>query len=242
MLAKSRGRGGVIQGAVVIPRTQHALEDPETWNSQWESQFPLFEKSPKGLFKNYLDLSKNARMSTSHRSHYYSTLLATTISTLFHVGVQSLQVLSREDFENKWTNAGVAVRRQHVLRALSEACSMARNLNEARGTACSLLTVDGLSKDPQVLIGMMKKLVPEDIEAEPKFPIYFENPSWDAFKAQKQRSSMTEEEKICLAEMHILQTKLICASDLCNRSSADVLQTMSSSSPFFRSMTGNSPR
>lgn len=65
---------------------------------------------------------------------------------------------------------------------------MATNLNESRIASGDILTVKHLSRAPAVLIDLVRKLAPDDVETPPTVPLEFPNPLWDNFKARRERA------------------------------------------------------
>lgn len=119
--------------------------------------------------------------------------------------------LGEEDFENTWMATDVSTRKEHALRALANACSLANNLNTSRVNCADVLRVNHLGQDGRVLLDLLKAITPDDLSTPPKEPHYIPARPWDALKAQQERSSRTTElEKYALQDLLLLRTKLIC--------------------------------
>ncbi|KAK0232916.1 hypothetical protein IW262DRAFT_1290107 [Armillaria fumosa] len=188
-----------------LPRTQHALSKPEEWNISWEHLCNSGLLSPPIC----LDIAlKMEPRDTGAMAFEYSRLLQNTLGLRFDIGREGVDALLYENLESKWLAATPAIRRQHALVGLSEAGAIARNLNEARRFTGDILTLDNLSKEGRVLVGLLKAIIPDDISVLPKTPCHFPNPTWDSLREARQNSG-TEYEKLWLAEAQMLRSKLI---------------------------------
>lgn len=95
-----RGRGSDAPlVAVSIPRIQHALEDPEAWNSQWE--LFLQHITPQRWAEEYVKTAYALEFTVQKISHSFQLLYTSTTSLLHRVGARCLEALLRNDFENK---------------------------------------------------------------------------------------------------------------------------------------------
>ena len=192
-----------------LPKTHNALSQPEEWNGQWEMlcQNPALNAS--------MCLLAKIQATTGDDEEYasFSSLFATTCEVQSRIGRCATVCFAHRDFEARWTQTTVETRRKHALIALSEACSMARNLNDARLYCGDVLTLNHLCEDPRVLIDLVKSIIPEDITVTPKMPAYMLNDEWKTLREQGEKNTRrTAHERLCLEEILILRTKLICES------------------------------
>lgn len=190
------------------PGTQDALSKPEEWNSSWERLYTAGLLSPQINLEVALK-NERFKFTTGELAFQYSALLQMTLQLLSGLGKDGVSSLLNDNLESKWLAATPAVRRKYALIGLSEACSIARNLNEARRFTGDVLTLDNLSKDGRSFIDLLKSIIPDDISVHPKTLYYIPNPAWDSFLEARQNSG-TEFEKLWLAEAQLLRTKLIC--------------------------------
>jgi hypothetical protein len=207
-----------------FPKTQEALKDPENWNSRWETMYQthrykdvLFD--PKVNLMQFFEVEQTIQRITGTTSitsqdiQNYIIIHDSTCEVQHRIGMNFVIVTSREDFEKRWLESDVAVRRKHVLRALSNAGSLAYNLNHARAYTFDILRLDHLSQNGRVLLDLLKSLIPDNLEllVPPKTPYYFPDPKWDSLRAEFENSS-DESKKYAFKEMLIVRTKLICVS------------------------------
>ncbi|KAK7462259.1 hypothetical protein VKT23_007860 [Stygiomarasmius scandens] len=201
-----------------FPKVQDALSKPEKWNSGWETFYRT--KSPFiDPFNSFqIALAENQKHSatkghpgtiSSQNMYDYTLLHSSTCEIQHRIGVKTIDALSGADFERRWVEGTDAVtRKKHALRALSNAGSLARNLNLARLYSLDILRVEYLGGDGQVLIDLLKAITPDDISVVPKEPYYFPEKTWDGLLAEKEGGS-NEFEKYTVKEVLILRTKLI---------------------------------
>lgn len=192
---------------VDLPKTQDATRIPADWNTQWENLCAKNAFSPEICLAQAMS---NSHVSSRWIFDQYSTLLQTARQDQYRIGVAGLTALEELAFAQRWKSASVQERRKHVLVGLSEACAIARNLNDARMYCGDVLKLRYLSQDPQVLLNLLTDIIPDDFSVISKEPYFIPNLVWDNFKSKKERDGMTDLEKIYIAEAIILRTKLIC--------------------------------
>ncbi|KAJ7202103.1 hypothetical protein GGX14DRAFT_157176 [Mycena pura] len=175
--------------AVLYPLPQDARRDPDQWNAAWE----LMDMG------NDLDTSLFA----------YQMFVSNTCAIQRNITEEALRHFARDDFEAKWVGAGADVRGRHILGAMAAVCSKARNLNDAR-CYCPELRLMRLRLDGKVFLDLLKTVMHEDASFIPSQPIFVPHPGWDAWAAEQRKLNHSEAQKITLAEIMILRTKLIC--------------------------------
>ncbi|KAJ7596299.1 hypothetical protein C8J56DRAFT_917055 [Mycena floridula] len=190
---------------VQLPKTHMALSKPEVWNSEWESLYSTKMLTPENCLR--LAIKADSFSPSGSDLQYYSDLFKMTCAVRHDIGVTVTKFGER--FRPGWLQASAATRKKHVLTALSEACSMARNLNDARAYCADELTIAHLSENGQVVVDMLYALLPDDLSHVPASPYYFPNTNWDTFEKIHEASNARNEEKNILAEVIILRTKLI---------------------------------
>lgn len=125
---------------------------------------------------------------------------------------EALSYILLKDLESKWMVAPSAERRQHVLVGLSNVCSKARNLNDARAFCSKEMRVSYLCQGRNIL-DLLDLVKVDDVHVAPSTPKYVPDADWDVIRAKQERSSSTTEmERICLTEILLLRGKLICKS------------------------------
>ncbi|KAF8166350.1 hypothetical protein K438DRAFT_2025190 [Mycena galopus ATCC 62051] len=199
--------------AVFFPLPQDALRDPEKWNSDWEALLRRQVAFPGGLhflFRNQVrQIEASPRDGLGGSLASYPVLVSSTCAIQRNITEEALGHFTHDDFETKWMNAGADVRRVHILAALADVCSKARNLNEARGY-CPELGLTRLRLDGKVFLNLLKSVMLEDASFIPSQPIFVSHPGWDSWAEAQRKLNDSEVKKIVLEEMLILRTKLIC--------------------------------
>lgn len=195
--------------SVFLPKTHEATSNTVVWNDQWESLCAQGTFSPEICLNHFL-IENKQHGDLSSSLDQYSHMLGTTLHVLQLLGNCGLDALMEEEFETKWEHASVQERRKHVLVGLSGPCGSAKNLNDARIYCGDVLKLEYLSRDPKVFIDLLSQLIPDDVSVVPRTPIFIPNEGWDTFNTRKELSGVTDLEKVTLAEMMILRTKLIC--------------------------------
>ncbi|KAF8181647.1 hypothetical protein K438DRAFT_1975947 [Mycena galopus ATCC 62051] len=199
--------------AVFFPLPQDALRDPEKWNSDWEALLRRQLAFPGGLhflFRNQVrQIEASPRDGLDGSLANYPVLVSSTCAIQRNITEEALGHFTHDDFETKWMNAGADVRRVHILAALADVCSKARNLNEARGY-CPELGLTRLRLDGKVFLNLLKSVMLEDASFIPSQPIFVSHPGWDSWAEAQRKLNDSEVKKIVLEEMLILRTKLIC--------------------------------
>ncbi|KAF5344270.1 hypothetical protein D9758_012333 [Tetrapyrgos nigripes] len=214
------GLPSFLQNAIAVPldaypKTQNALPNPEKWNSDWEEIYQtnsfLFDPKITIVQRSILKQANRGGSSISPQdAQDYVVLHDSTCEIQHRIAINFIDATTRQDFEKRWLDASVVDRRRHALRSLSNAGSLARNLNEGRAYCFDILRLDYLSQDGHVLLDLLKAIMPDDLDlsAPPKTPYYFPEPNWDSLRAEYENSS-NEVEKYAYKEVLILRTKLI---------------------------------
>jgi hypothetical protein len=140
----------------------------------------------------------------------HQTLLGNTCHLQVWITHEALLHFGRDDLEAKWMNAEPALRGKHILIGLADACSIARNLHDTRIYCGRELRLSHLQGDGRVVLDMLKSIMVEDILKVPEEPKYIPNTAWDSFADVQQRSAANDSEKLALASILLLRTKLIC--------------------------------
>ncbi|KAL0070187.1 hypothetical protein AAF712_002677 [Marasmius tenuissimus] len=198
------------QVTIDMPRVHDALKNPEEWDKQWETILTQLDPSPEMVYLDSVRQSKMRFRDVSDLLQYYAILYTQTCEVQHRVGGRACAFLLHKDLEQRWVDAGEAVRRKHTLRALSEACSMAKNLNDARNSCGDILRLKSLSKDGKTFISLLKAMIPEDLSDIPKTPYHFPEPRWEALQKHVEKSfSANSIEKVTFDNTLVLRTKLI---------------------------------
>ncbi|KAJ7140849.1 hypothetical protein C8R44DRAFT_726561 [Mycena epipterygia] len=98
---------------------------------------------------------------------------------------------------------------KHVLIGLTNVCSIAKNLHDARIYCGRELRLSHLRKDGRAVLDLLKSVMVEDVKI-PEKPTYIPDPTWNGFVDAQQRSALNDSEKFALAKILVLRTKLIC--------------------------------
>ncbi|KAK0453039.1 hypothetical protein EV421DRAFT_2030077 [Armillaria borealis] len=185
-----------------LPKMQQALSHSEEWNAQWERLGNSGVLIPQFCLVDLVGSRDPSRYDMLARE--YATLLTFTLAIQRKIGV-----LPEYNLESKWLESTPSIRKSHILVALSEACSAARNIHDARRFACDILTLDNLGNDGRVFIDLLKAIMPRTPPESLTTPTYVPNPAWDSFRASKEQSNITQMEKWGLSYAQILRTELI---------------------------------
>ncbi|KAJ7034047.1 hypothetical protein C8F04DRAFT_601211 [Mycena alexandri] len=196
-----------------LPLPQDAIRDPERWNSAWEVLLRgelAFPAGPPRAFKTKLDQIETMPRGVDETLLGYQALVASTCAVQRNITEEALKHFSFDDFEAKWMNAGADVRGKHILNAMADVCSKARNLNEARMYCAPELRLLRFRLDGKVFLNLLKSVMHADASFIPSQPIYVSHPGWDMWAAGQRNLNSSEAMKAAHAEILILRTKLIC--------------------------------
>ncbi|KAJ7861664.1 hypothetical protein B0H14DRAFT_3616437 [Mycena olivaceomarginata] len=175
--------------------------NPEKWNDTWDAFFKRHRAFPNGphdyLFQYALKVIQEIPRGLEGALAGYPGLVSGTCAIQRNITAEALDHFAHDAFEVKWMDAGSEVRGRYILGAM--AGSKARNLNEARNY-CPELSLRRLRLDGKLFLGLLNK------------PIFVPHAGWDAWAAAQSKLNDSEEEKIALAEIMILRTKLISAN------------------------------
>ncbi|KAJ7657380.1 hypothetical protein DFH06DRAFT_1198093 [Mycena polygramma] len=200
---------------LAIPPMQTALTNPVKWNTDWEnllakqgqhiSPAEVVQWEAMGFAMNP-DMMKVGLLT-------YQSLLGSLISLQMSITSDATRYFARDDLKNKWMDASPAVRGKHVLIGLSGACSIAKNLHDAR-MHCRELRLARLQGDGRVVLDLFKAIMVPNTHAEQMKllgkPLHVPDAAWDAYADLQQRSSPTDSAKLALGNILTLRTKLIC--------------------------------
>ncbi|SJL01384.1 uncharacterized protein ARMOST_04705 [Armillaria ostoyae] len=137
---------------VELPKMQQVLSHSEEWNAQWERLGNSGVLTPQFCLVDLVGSRDPSRYDMLARE--YATLLTFTLNIQ-----RKIDALAEYNLESKWLESTPSIRKSHVLVALSEACSAARNIHDARRFAGDIL-IDNLGNDGRVLIDLLKAIMP----------------------------------------------------------------------------------
>ncbi|KAJ6603700.1 hypothetical protein B0H10DRAFT_2229752 [Mycena sp. CBHHK59/15] len=201
-----------VVGAPMLPAIQDALKNPEKWNSEWEKLTKQLEfLSPAECVLSVaaqLEMGSADGMDRSLLA--FQTLVVSLRDLQAWITRDALTYFARHDLEAKWMNADAVSRRKHILIGLSRACSIAKNLHDARVYCGKEFRLSYLGGDGAVVLGLLKATMVDDPLAPPETPLYIPDPAWDAFADTQKRSNPSEKHKFALAHILLLRTKLLC--------------------------------
>ncbi|KAJ7137242.1 hypothetical protein C8R46DRAFT_1137979 [Mycena filopes] len=183
-----------------LPLPQDAIRDPEKWNSDWEV-----------LLRGPLALPLGPARAFDTKLAEIGRKPSGLDDALF--AIQSLEALKHfndDDFDAKWLDAGTDARRKHILGAMADVCSKARNLNDARMYCVPELRLTRLRLDGKAFLDLLKSVMRDDASFIPSQPVYVSHPGWDTWAAGQSNANDNEAMKAALVEISILRTKLIC--------------------------------
>ncbi|KAK6996858.1 hypothetical protein R3P38DRAFT_3068031, partial [Favolaschia claudopus] len=196
---------------LLFPLPQDALNDPVKWNADWEVFIDRdFAQSngPAFCFNIALEALRDSQNGLKHKLEDYQTLFRSTCAIQCSLTREALDHFADDDFENKWMLAGPDERGRHILGAMTAVCSKARNLHDAR-SYCPEIRLMPLSRDGKAFLSLLKSVMLEDASFIPTEPNSIPNAAWDAFAGIQKLSSEGDEERIVLATILLLRTKLI---------------------------------
>ncbi|KAJ7480750.1 hypothetical protein FB451DRAFT_1556292 [Mycena latifolia] len=198
---------------ILLPSALQAQRTPESWNSDWEKLYRrefAFPHGPAACFMSYI-AEVNATVGLAEVTFdLYDSHRRNLCVLQASITEDCLYFFSDNDFEAKWMDASPAIRGKHILIGLAKACSIASNLNRARSYCAHELRVPYLQGTGSVFLDLLKSVLLPDASFIPSTPIYVSHPEWDEFEARRNQSDPTEVEKIVLATILVLRTKLIC--------------------------------
>ncbi|KAJ6595423.1 hypothetical protein B0H10DRAFT_2089845 [Mycena sp. CBHHK59/15] len=187
-----------VVGAPMLPAIQDALKNPEKWNSEWEKLTKQLEfLSPaEWVLSVAAQLEMGSADGMDRSLVAFQTLVVSLRDLQAWITRDALTYFARHDLEAKWMNADAVSRRKHILIGLSRACSIAKNLHDARVHCGKEFRLSYLGGDGAVVLGLNTLYIPD--------------PAWDAFADTQKRSNPSEKHKFALAHVLLLRTKLIC--------------------------------
>ncbi|KAK6996861.1 MYND-type domain-containing protein [Favolaschia claudopus] len=196
---------------ILFPLPKDARNDPLKWNADWEvfidSNFAQ-PNSPALCFNTELEALRDSQNGLKDKLEDYQTFVSSTCTIQRGLTCEALDHFADDDFENKWMLAGADERGKHILGALAAVCSKARNLHVARAY-CPEIRLMSLSRDGKAFLSLLKSVMLEDASFIPSEPKSVPNAAWDAFSGLQKLSSQTDEERITLATVLLMRTKLI---------------------------------
>ncbi|KAJ7633401.1 hypothetical protein DFH06DRAFT_691584 [Mycena polygramma] len=197
---------------VLLPMPSDALRNPVQWNLDWEVLFRpggqlVFPRGPALAYSNTLRELEAAPNSADKALAEYQQLVSSTSAVQRNITEEALYHFTYDDFEARWMNSDADVRGQHILGAMADVCSKTRNLNEAR-SYCPEIRLMRLRLDGKVFLDLVKSVMLGDASFIPSQSIYISHSAWEAWAATLSKES--DAEKIAVAEIQILRTKLIC--------------------------------
>ncbi|KAI0094210.1 hypothetical protein BDY19DRAFT_9604 [Irpex rosettiformis] len=215
-----REKTAILVTPDTYPKVELALSNPSQWNDAWEN---LYASSPVLVHPNHI-LSMTRTMRLNHKAHegsldnhqdkYRDTVnYKSTCEIQLRLGVKIVNTFTIDDFELCWgALMSVSQRREHVLKALVNAGAQAKNLNLARAYCADILRVDYLSTDGEVVLDLLRELVPQDISVTPAEPYWVcRSKEWEEVREKFVGGVQVveEEDRGDLIEVLVLRTKLI---------------------------------
>ncbi|KAK7020369.1 MYND-type domain-containing protein [Favolaschia claudopus] len=196
---------------ILFPLPQEARNDPLKWNADWEVFINGDFAQPHGpafCFDSALEALRDSQDGLKDSLEDYQTVVRSTCEIQRNLTYEALDHFANDDFENKWMLAAADERGKHILGALAAVCSKARNIHNARAY-CPEIRLMPLSRDGKAFLTLLKSVMLEDASFIPTEPKSVPNAAWDTFAGIQRLSSETDEEKITLATVLLLRTKLI---------------------------------
>ncbi|KAJ7618016.1 hypothetical protein FB45DRAFT_1007652 [Roridomyces roridus] len=197
-----------------IPLAGEALIDPEKWDREWETMLRSPHLSgpngPPFCFKHILTQHRTRPGYTAHGLAAYPTLLSSTCAMQRNMTQDALSYIASQNLDEQWMDASPDERRKHILGAMASVCSKARNLNEARAYCVPELRLSRLRLNGKIFLDLLRSAMIDDITYIPNKPRYISHSMWDSFAPEQEARNTTDEEKLALAELMVLRTKLIC--------------------------------
>ncbi|KAJ7121977.1 hypothetical protein C8R43DRAFT_1241306 [Mycena crocata] len=192
-----------------LPSPQQAIDNPEKWDSEWDSlirqYFTTFPTGPTFCFESYLSSIDAA---SGHDMNAYQDRLAHTCELQRNITEEALRELNFGNFEKKWMKAGSSVRGKHLLYGIAAVCSKSANLNVARAYSPEL-RLQRLRLSGTPFLDLLKSVMFDDASYIPSTPKYVSHPGWDSWADERRQANDTGAEKLALAEVLLLRTKLI---------------------------------
>ncbi|KAJ7618022.1 hypothetical protein FB45DRAFT_933138 [Roridomyces roridus] len=189
-----------------LPLPGEAISNPEKWNKDWETVLQGRGMTPQFCFE--CMISEN-RATLDQTLAEYSTNLSGTCHVQHTLTLEAKRYLDN-DLEARWLAATPEVRRKHLLAALAGVCSKSSNLNRTRSLCVRELRLESLASDGRIFIDLLRYAMLDDASVIPRAPKYIVDPDWDDFAAKQGPKNSTDLEKVSLAEILMLRTKLIC--------------------------------
>ncbi|KAJ7034067.1 hypothetical protein C8F04DRAFT_601439 [Mycena alexandri] len=207
----------MMHPALTFPRPtkEDALKQPAKWNSDWESTTKKFQHVPPSKFfeaeATLLKMRVAADMDTAFIRH--QSLLGNLCGLQLMITEEALTYFARNDLEAKWMQASSAVRGKHALIGLSNACSIAKDLHDVRLYCGRELTLSHLQEDGKIVLDLVQAVMALNdagICEMPETPKDIADAAWDSFAQVQRGSTASESEKLAVANILALRTKLIC--------------------------------
>ncbi|KAF8176860.1 hypothetical protein K438DRAFT_1939216 [Mycena galopus ATCC 62051] len=198
----------------LLPAMQNALIDPAKWNSDWENLTNRLQHISPAQFVQTAAFLLGAETDGMDASLLeYQGLLGSLAGVQLSLTKEVTCDLG-ENMETDWMNASPALREKHILIGLSNACSIARNLHDARIHCGRDFRLSRLRGDGRIVFDWLKAvMIPQDPEKALELlnkPRYVPDAAWDALTDLQQRSAPNDSEKLALGNILVLRTKLIC--------------------------------
>ncbi|KAJ7166146.1 hypothetical protein C8R46DRAFT_1275905 [Mycena filopes] len=196
-----------------LPAMQDALTQPERWNLHWENTTRSVDRvKPSVLVDSMAEEISAIQLDSSLLEH--QAILSNLRYTQTMLTVDAAKYFAEHDLEKRWMEAGPDLRGKHILIGLADACSIARNLHDARLYCDRELRLAHLRTDGRTLLDLLKAVTfPVETILQrgmPEEPTLLPHPAWDDFAAAQARGSPNDREKFALASIRTLRTKLIC--------------------------------
>ncbi|KAK7002194.1 MYND-type domain-containing protein [Favolaschia claudopus] len=194
------------------PLACDAQRDPEQWDRVWEARLSILSQRSvllQTLSSEFREEVQDTEWVLDHNLNGYQFLLRQTCEVQRMMSYDALVHLVHDDFEKKWKRAKPHERGKHVLGALAAICSVAKDLNDARAY-CPELRSTSLQSDGDAFLRLLRSAMLEETTVVPGQPRYVAHSDWDDWTAMQQALIQSEAEKVVLARMMAVRTKLIC--------------------------------
>ncbi|CAK5278691.1 unnamed protein product, partial [Mycena citricolor] len=205
-----------MQSMIHFPPPHRAIENAEDWNDGWEKVLRLPQLAPaRAPYFVYGSMLHNIRMdaedAVQDMMFHLDEMKSLTLSAQRMLAIKAVQHLANDDFERRWLEASPAERRKHLMLAFVKSCGNSDGLNSAR-TSCGVeLRLTRLRLLGRAFIDLLQSAIMLDGTMTSTEPKRIANPDWDRFEAKRKADAhATNEEKLALAQVVLLRTRLIC--------------------------------
>ncbi|KAI0341252.1 hypothetical protein BDW22DRAFT_342197 [Trametopsis cervina] len=205
---------GVFVNPHMFPGIEDARDSPDLWNKNWEEFYQLYPFLVEPLSALAIACTRKtldgSDPNQNEDMYNYLVEYRSTCEIRHRIGAKAAEAFAQDDLEEKWMSASAATRRRHALIAMASAASQARYLNDARSYCPDIMHTEYLGTNGQVLLDLLKAIIPNDISPVPRELHHFPERTWDALRRQHAREpTITPIERSTLVEVLLYRTKLI---------------------------------